>query len=210
MNFFGTRKAVTTQGQTLRFGDLGPLRWPPGHVLASLLVGFACGSSDSNDARPSTSAASAGAPSAPAPAEPSTSGSANAIPPEAVAAVAGALGMAADQVAAACGATFDACSATPGCNEILACAARSACTGSACYCTDSSCETDGPCRSVIEGAPGARTPDAENGSVGPAADAAGAVGECLAGVGGGPLPAPPTPPQLSNDGGSPSEDADAG
>jgi hypothetical protein len=194
----------------MKLSDVSLLRWRPRHLLAPLLVGLGCGSSDSSDAPPPASGSSAGAPSAPAPTQPSTSGSPNGIPPEAVAAVTGALGMAADQVAAACGATFDGCSATPGCNEILACAARSACTGSACYCADSSCETDGPCRSVIEGAPGARVPDAEDASLGPAADAARAVGECLAGLGGGPLPVPPTPPRLSTDGGDSSEDPDAG
>jgi hypothetical protein len=125
-------------------------------------------------------------------------------------AVTDAIMMVTDQLQAACGGAFDTCSTTPGCNEILACAARNACTGSACYCADASCQTAGPCRSVIEGAPGARAPDAQNDSLGPAADAAAGVGECLGGLaGGGGVPALPTPPG-TGDAGSASAAPDAG
>ncbi|MEO8185296.1 MAG: hypothetical protein ABI895_41340 [Deltaproteobacteria bacterium] len=93
--------------------------------------------------------------------------------------------MVTEQLRAACGSSLDDCSATPGCNEILACAARTACSGAACYCADARCETDGPCRAAIEAAPGARVPDTANPSPGPAADAAGGVGACLQGLTGG-------------------------
>jgi hypothetical protein len=178
--------------------------------LVPLLVALGCGSSDSNEP-PAPS--SGGAPSTPMSPMPSPLAPPNpnpGLPPEAVAAVTDALGMAADQLQAACGTTFDECSATPGCNEILACAARSGCTGSACYCADTSCETDGPCRSVIEGAQGARVPDEADSSLGPAADAAAAVGDCLGGLAGGLRPTPPTPASSGVDGGDSSDGPDAG
>jgi hypothetical protein len=185
-------------------------RWAPCPAIA-LLAGLACGSSDSSEP-PSANGASGGSTSAPAPPAQSQAGApANPIPPEAIAAVTDAIGMAAGQVQSACGATFEGCSATPGCNEILACATRNACAGSACYCTDASCETDGPCRSVIDAAPGARTPDAADDSFGPAADAAVAVGDCIGGLGAALFPMPPlTPPSSSADGGDPSDAPDAG
>lgn len=109
---------------------------------------------------------------------------------EDIAALSDALGMAGDQVQSACGGPFERCSSTPGCNEILTCAASSACTGRECYCSGDGCATDGPCRAVIEAAPGARVPDAANPSLGPAPDAASAVGACLQDLGGGGLPPP--------------------
>lgn len=120
-----------------------------------------------------------------------------------------------DQLQAACGPTFDACEATAGCDEILACAARSACSGVACYCADASCAAPGPCRAVIDGAPGARTPDAESPSLGPASDAAAGVGACLQGLAGGlpgaapnPDAPPPVVPEPSpSDAGSSASDA---
>jgi hypothetical protein len=114
------------------------------------------------------------------------------IPPETVEAVTDAIEMAADQLQAACGPAFDNCSTTAGCNEVIACAVRNACEGNACFCTDESCQTPGPCRSVIEATPGARVPDAANPSLGPASDAAAAVAECLLGLGNGLLSPPPS------------------
>jgi hypothetical protein len=120
--------------------------------------------------------------------------------------------MATAQLRQACGSAFDGCSATPGCNEILACAARAACAGAACYCADARCETDGPCRAVIEGAPGARTPDASDPSLGPAAEAASLVGACLQGLSSGtPSPTGVTPtPSNSPDAGLARAGSDAG
>jgi hypothetical protein len=92
----------------------------------------------------------------------------------------------------------------------------SGCTGASCYCADSSCEAAGPCRSVIDGAPGAREPDAENPSRGPAPEAASAVGACLQGlVGGGGLPGglpgiPPTPVGADAGPSNPAGPGDAG
>jgi hypothetical protein len=122
---------------------------------------------------------------------------------EDIAALTDAFGMAAGQIQAACGAAFDRCGTTTGCNEILACAASNACSGADCYCQDDACTMDGPCRSVIDSAPGARVPDASNPSLGPASDAARAVGDCLQGLGGAlPPGSTPTP--------SPAGSADAG
>jgi hypothetical protein len=161
-----------------------------GFLLALLLVQWGCGdSANSGDPPSSSSGASAGAP------PPESSGSPPValinVPPETVEAVTNVIEMAASQLQAACGTTFDTCTNTMGCGEILACAARNGCAGNACYCVDASCQTAGPCRSVIETAPGARAPDAENPSLGPAADAAAAVAECLVGLGSGVSSPPP-------------------
>jgi hypothetical protein len=208
-----TPKRLSPQRKTCIGCGVPRLRGSCGALVPLVMLGLACGSSNSGDSSPASHSGS-GSPSAPASptsAGPGTESAAPppAIPPEAVAAVTDAIGMAAANVQAACGAPLDACSATPGCNEILACAAFSGCTGGACYCADARCETAGPCRSAIAGAPGAQSPDAESGSYGPAADAAAAVGDCLAGLGGG-RPRSPTPPQSSIDGGAPSADPDAG
>jgi hypothetical protein len=138
-----------------------------------------------------------------APAAPSASPSA-----EDLAALGDALGMAGEQLQSACGVPLERCSSTPGCNEILACAASSACTGRECYCSGDGCATDGPCRAVIEAAPGARLPDAANPSLGPAPDAASAVGVCVEGLAGGgsslpgfgPNPSSPADPGASDAG----------
>jgi hypothetical protein len=169
-------------------------------VLASsvLAIGLACGSSDDEQSEPPPSSGAAGTSSSPS--APSTNGPApaNTPTPEEIAALTEMIGMAADQIQSACGTTFDSCGATPGCNEILTCAARNACSGADCYCLGADCSMPGPCRTVIETAPGARAPDASNPSLGPASDAARAVGQCLQGLGGGgsALPPLPTPSQL--------------
>jgi hypothetical protein len=85
----------------------------------------------------------------------------------------------AGQVGRVCGAALDRCTATGGCEQILACAAVHGCTGATCYCADARCEVPGPCRSVIDGAPGAVSGAAAGSSRGPAADAAAAVGVCI-------------------------------
>jgi hypothetical protein len=172
-------------------------------LLASLalVAGLGCGSSSNDDdANGSPPSNSNSPPSPPTPAAPSgPQGAPAGIPPEAVAAVTEAFGMAADQIEAACGASFDACEATPGCNEILACAAGSGCSGASCYCADASCDSPGPCRATIDGAPGARVPDAEDPSLGPAPAAATAVGACLQGLtGGANVPNVPTPAPASD------------
>ncbi|HTV22739.1 MAG TPA: hypothetical protein VMG12_28815 [Polyangiaceae bacterium] len=170
---------------------------PLSKLTLSLLVSsivplaLACGSSSDGDEPPSepppSSNGAAGSPS-PAQPAPSTNNPTPAGPSaEDIAALTEVFGMAADQIQAACGPSFDQCEATPGCNEILACAARSACAGSDCYCVGDGCAMDGPCRSVIDSAPGARVPDATSTSLGPASDAASAVGACLQGLGGGGL-----------------------
>lgn len=85
----------------------------------------------------------------------------------------------AGQVGGVCGAVLDTCTATDGCEQIVACAAEHACTGATCYCADVRCEVPGPCRSVIDGAPGAVSGAAPGSNRGPAADAAAAVGVCI-------------------------------
>lgn len=163
-----------------------------GLLALSIVAIAACGSSaeDSSDpAPPSSTGASNERPGMPATNTPSAGPSA-----EEIAAATEAIGMAAGQVQAACGDALDACRATDGCNEILTCAARNACSGRDCYCLGADCATDGPCRSVIDSAPGARVPDASDQSLGPASEAARGVGACLQGLGGGggSSPAPTT------------------
>lgn len=192
---------------------LHPLSKLANHCLLPALVAsaLACGSSDEDARDPDTSSsggASAGSGATPGPA---TNGTNAAGTPSAedIAALTDALGMAAGQVQAACGATFERCEATPGCNEILTCAARNACSGADCYCQGEGCAMPGPCRSVIESAPGARAPDpsSSNPSLGPASDAARAVGNCLLGLGGGGLPPGTTPTPLPS---APAGGGDAG
>lgn len=159
-------------------------------LLPSIVaIALACGSAKDDASDPEPPPSNAGASGAAgttggtgAPAMPSA---------EEIAALTDAFGMAAGQIQAACGTTFDRCGMTPGCNEILACAARNACSEADCYCLDAACTRDGPCRSVIDSAPGARVPDASNPSLGPASDAARAVGDCLQGLGNGALPPAP-------------------
>lgn len=154
----------------------------------ALALGLACGSSDDPEesAPPPASNGAAGTSSAPPPAtDPSLDPSAPAGPSaDEIAALTEMFGMAADRIESACGATFDACGATPGCDEILTCAALNACSGADCYCLGEGCAMDGPCRSVIDSAPGARVRTADDPSLGPASDAASAVGDCLRGLGG--------------------------
>jgi hypothetical protein len=209
MRIVETRKRLCARQEVASSNEDRRLRRALARLAPLLMLGLGCGGSSASKDPPSPTG-SGGAPPAPTTMQPPAQPPPPMIPPEAIAAVTGALGMVADQVQAACGTAFDGCSSTPGCNEILACAARSACSGSACYCADADCETDGPCRSVIEGAPGARVPDAEDDSLGPAADAARRVGDCLGGLGGGLLPMPPMPTPNTGDAGDPSETRDAG
>lgn len=175
-----------------------------------LVVTLGCGSSGAdvdNDGAPPRSmpepVASGGVAATPPAAN--TGGAPASPSAEAIAALSDALGMAGDQLQATCGAPLERCSSTPGCNEILMCAASSACAGRECYCSGDGCATDGPCRAVIEAAPGARLPDAANPSLGPAPDAASAVGVCIEGLAGGALPLPgfgPTPSSPADPGAS--------
>jgi hypothetical protein len=189
-----------------------PLSKLASHLFVpAIALGLACGSSEeaaSDPEPPPSNGGTGGAPAAPPMDGTTPSGMPSA---EDIAALTDAFGMAAGQIQAACGATFDRCGMTPGCNEILACAAQNACSGAACYCLDAACTTDGPCRSAIDSAPGARAPDASNPSLGPASDAARAVGDCLQGLGGGALPPGSTPlppaPAGSNDAGTGEPDA---
>ncbi len=180
--------------------------WVPSLIAA----GLACGSSGAvereADPAPPGAAGQAGATADTNAARPRDDGPSA----EDVAALTDMLAMAGDQIQAACGAAFERCTATPGCDEILTCAAQNACTGADCYCLGEGCAQAGPCRSVIDSAPGARIPDAESSSLGPAPEAASAVGACLAGVGGGALPSPPSAPTLSRDAGALPELPDAG
>jgi hypothetical protein len=174
----------------------------PSIVAAALACGSSGEGGDDPDPSPSSGGTGGGAPAnSPAPAN-NAPGASTMPSPEDIAAVTDALGMVAGQVQAACGARFEACGATPGCTDILSCAARNACSGADCYCLGAGCTMDGPCRSVIDSAPGARVPDANDPSLGPASDAARAVGDCLQGLSGG-LPSTPTPP-------APARNEDAG
>jgi hypothetical protein len=176
-------------------------------VPSIVAAALACGSSGEGESDPDPSTSSGGTGGAPpASPGPATNGPSPSTLPSAedIAAVTDAFGMAAGQIQAACGGAFETCGATPGCSDILTCAARNACSGADCYCLGAGCTMDGPCRSVIESAPGARVPDDNDRSLGPASDAARAVGDCLQGLGGG-TPATPTPaaPAGSDAGGVP-------
>jgi hypothetical protein len=176
-------------------------------VFASsiLAIGLACGSSEDEPSEPPPAPNGAAGTSAQG-TSPTSPAPSNTPTPEEIAALTEMFGMAADQIQSACGTTFDTCGSTPGCTEILTCAASNACSGADCYCLGADCSTDGPCRTVIESAPGARIPDASDPSLGPASDAARAVGQCLQGLGGGALPPLPTPSQPS----TPAGDAGTG
>jgi hypothetical protein len=180
-------------------------------VSSILTLGLACGSSDGEAKDPEPSSSNGGTSATPpASTAPAANGGAPPGMPSAedIAALTDAFGMAAGQIQAACGPSFDRCGATPGCNEILTCAAQNACSGADCYCLGEGCATDGPCRSVIDSASGARVPDATDQSLGPASDAARAVGACLQGLGGGMLPTqPPTSPAATSDAGTAQPDA---
>jgi hypothetical protein len=188
---------------------------PPSICFFGLIT---CGCSAASDATvdhaPPTAPAAMSAMSSASGAQPGSSPGPAGVSPEDAAALSAAASMVTAQLRAACGGSFDGCSATPGCNEILACAARTACAGAACYCADARCETDGPCRAVIEAAPGARIPDVSNPSLGPAAEAASLVGACVQGVASGTprlTGVPPVPaPSNSPDAGPARAGADAG
>jgi len=199
--FNETRRPPSTIGPLLR--------------TITLFSALTCGcsaASDSADDHATTSAPSAPPTSAAPDTRPASSAAPSSVSDENAAAISAAASMVTDQLRAACGSSFDSCMATPGCNEVLACAARTACIGVACYCSDARCEVDGPCRAVIEAAPGARRPDASNPSPGPAAEAAGRVGACLQGLAGGTagLPIPAPAPSSSPDAGVSRGRSDAG
>jgi hypothetical protein len=189
-------------------------RWSLSPLLAlAVACGGASNTGDEEPARPSASPPPSPTPSpsqtAPAPAPTAPQG----ISPAAIAAASQAAGMVAEQVRAACGSTFDRCNETPGCSDILTCAARNTCAGSACYCADERCTSPGPCRTTIDGAPGARSADSANPSLGPASDAATAVGRCLQGLAPGsgtPTRPPATTPTTPVEPPDAGVDADAG
>lgn len=168
---------------------------PRGLRALLLLTGLACGSAadDEGTTREPTPPASGGA-SAPPASDVAPSSASDSAEASEAALLAEVLERAGDQFGATCGPAIDACGATAGCNEILACAARSGCTGAECYCADAGCTSPGPCREVIDAAPGARAPDASGPSRGPATDAAAAVGACLQGFTGGAAPGTPPAP----------------
>jgi hypothetical protein len=177
-------------------------------LISAITSGCSAGS-DPPDEHTTARTPPAPATSSMADAPPGSSSAPSNVSADNAAAISAAASMVTDQLRAACGSSFNDCSATPGCNEILACAARAACTGATCYCSDARCEVEGPCRTVIAAAPGARVPDASNPSPGPAAEAAGRVGACVQGLAGGtaglpgstPVPAPPGSPDAGVSGG---------
>jgi hypothetical protein len=80
---------------------------------------------------------------------------------------------------------LDACTDTPGCLEILACARNSGCTGFACYCGTIdllACATtdlaNGSCLAVMQAAPGAHAPSLVDPNAGPASEAALDLANC--------------------------------
>lgn len=83
-----------------------------------------------------------------------------------------------------CGESLDTCANTPGCAEILACVRENGCSGTDCFCGDTTIArcfaggADGPCKEAVLSAPGGREPTISDPSGGPASDAALAVGEC--------------------------------
>jgi hypothetical protein len=87
-------------------------------------------------------------------------------------------------VCSACASELEACLGVPGCAEILVCVRESGCAGRACYCGEASLaeclrgEADGPCKDIVLAAPGGKAPTLEDGSGGPASDAALGVSDC--------------------------------
>jgi hypothetical protein len=87
-------------------------------------------------------------------------------------------------VCSACATELEACLGVPGCAEILICVRESGCAGRACYCGEASLaecirgEADGPCKDIVLAAPGGKAPSLEDGSGGPASDAALGVSDC--------------------------------
>jgi hypothetical protein len=87
-------------------------------------------------------------------------------------------------VCSACASELEACLGVPGCAEILVCVRESGCAGRACYCGEASLaeclrgEADGPCKDTVLAAPGGKAPSLEDGSGGPASDAALGVSDC--------------------------------
>jgi hypothetical protein len=78
-----------------------------------------------------------------------------------------------------------ACTDTPGCFEIVACARSSGCSGLACYCGTTDlleCATtdlaNGPCLAVTLAAPDAHRPSLINPNAGPASEAALDLADC--------------------------------
>jgi hypothetical protein len=99
--------------------------------------------------------------------------------------LASALGSCERCLCSSCTEQLQACANIPGCPEILDCTKQSRCQGIACYCGDFdavSClngEANGPCKSAIVAAPGARVPTIISPSSGPASDAAVAISDCV-------------------------------
>jgi hypothetical protein len=86
-----------------------------------------------------------------------------------------------------CGDEFAACTETPGCVEIVACARLNGCAGFDCYCGSMdpiTCVTSGPgngaCVEATLAAPGSHVATLNNPSAGPASDAALALANCSA------------------------------
>jgi hypothetical protein len=86
-----------------------------------------------------------------------------------------------------CEEALGACTSTPGCLEILACARNSGCTGFACYCGAVDllqCATtdlaNGPCLAVMLAAPGSHAPSLLDPNAGPASEAALDLATCSA------------------------------
>jgi hypothetical protein len=156
----------------------------PGLVACILLASVACASASDAD-QPSDPPASAPTIPPTAPNATTPASAPGGFTDEAINAFSAALGMTAGQLRDACGPAFETCATTPGCDEILGCAAMHGCAGAECYCADARCAAPGPCRAVIDGAPGARMPDAADPSLGAAPAAAGVVGACLVGLAGG-------------------------
>lgn len=90
-----------------------------------------------------------------------------------------------DCLCESCDEPLAACTGTPGCLEILACARNSGCVGFACYCGSVDLITcaisdlaDGPCIATMLAAPGSHPPTVSDPNAGPASQAALVVAEC--------------------------------
>lgn len=169
----GAAGASTSSGASSEAGPAAPIAPPEG-----------AGGGPTNGSSATSSGGSAGGAEAPPPSGGgATSGAAaGGAPGGALCNSGDACG---DCLCESCGEPLAACTDTPGCLEILACARNSGCVGFACYCGSVdllTCATsnlaDGPCVATMLAAQGSHPPTVSEPNAGPASRAALVVADC--------------------------------